>query len=454
MKEAEEEKKKKNELSENDIAKLAFRGLPTTTASKMKTKRVSFGTAMTSEGMYVLGGFTQDFRALNSVEFFSFVTASWTTLPGMQQCRSGCGAVAVGTTRIFVFGGKDEGPLDTVEVYDTIDQKWTYLKDMSVRRCGCVAVVLDHGNMICVLGGHDGTQLLDSMDILDVNSLEWCPPPVPLPPMNMARTGFGAVAVMRDDRFRIYVFGGRDSQGRRVGSVEALDVVVEATECRWKEVASLSTPRYGCVAVPTRKDRYVFVMGGYNGCGRPLQTCEVLDVMTETWSGVLPLLSTPRVGSGAAYDESKQRLILVGGLSGAEVLDTTEQMHLKSHSESFHEDEEAINEPCSPNQATEVESSPHDGHEVVFEVPRGSTENGAADRPSEAHEPPVVAVGQLLPTTETADQWSTLNGALTEEEALQLALHESTRMVINTTPESTSDPLSTVGEMGSPQNPK
>ncbi|KAM9326627.1 kelch domain-containing protein 8B [Gastrophryne carolinensis] len=76
----------------------------------------------------------------------------------------------------------------------------------------------------------------------------------------------------------------------------------------WEVFPPMPTCRVYCT--PAYQDGHLFVMGGCSKTGLPLDTVEMLDVVSQTWT-VLPSLPTPRAGA-AAVAVGKQVLVMGG----------------------------------------------------------------------------------------------------------------------------------------------
>ena len=91
----------------------------------------------------------------------------------MSEQRDGCAAVA-SSGRLYVLGGSndEDRPLSTVEVFDPADGRWSYVASMSTPRRGVAAVELA-GGKILACGGWNGTQLLKTCEMYDVELDRW-----------------------------------------------------------------------------------------------------------------------------------------------------------------------------------------------------------------------------------------------------------------------------------------
>jgi hypothetical protein len=108
----------------------------------MCSRRSAGAAASTLDFLYVCGGWSADWQALDSVECFCPKANAWHRTPSMMAARDG--AVAVAAARcILVFGGRCDGQcLSSGEVYDPRTSVWTPLADMKERRSAAASVMV------------------------------------------------------------------------------------------------------------------------------------------------------------------------------------------------------------------------------------------------------------------------------------------------------------------------
>ena len=144
--------------------------------TSMRVPRAGCSCATLGDLLYVVGGrsglFACTAGVYSSVETYDPVDDVWGKVANMSEPRDGCAAVAC-SGRLYVLGGTDEShPLSSVEVFSPADGKWSYVASMSTPRRGLAAVELP-GNKILACGGWDGTQLLKSCELYDVELDQW-----------------------------------------------------------------------------------------------------------------------------------------------------------------------------------------------------------------------------------------------------------------------------------------
>ena len=121
------------------------------------------------EKVIVMGGWNNT-GVLDQCEMLHMTTHETVELSRMNVCRYGFAAVALSATEIMVIGGHDGSKaLDTVEVYDTETNQWTLLPGtLSTPRSMCAAVKVE--DRVYVMGGIGISRWepLDSCEILDL----------------------------------------------------------------------------------------------------------------------------------------------------------------------------------------------------------------------------------------------------------------------------------------------
>ena len=175
------------------------------------------------------------------------------------------------------------------------------------------SVVIDHpdtdnasnkrGETVVVLGGYQQGQgnvnSVLALNLADSNK-QWREGP----PMNQKRSNHAAVVCNGG----IYVMGGY-SNGSTLDCMERIDSNdFSALESHWTTLTCrLSTQRFGCCAVAVH-NRYIVVMGGYNG--RYLSSVDIIDTSTHTVTAG-PSMTVPREWCASAV--IGHRIYVVGG---------------------------------------------------------------------------------------------------------------------------------------------
>ena len=253
----------KSETNTVEIFKLDHNGVwkPSTAGASMKTRRLGcvaatlrsfesqpFAPVDQSECIVVFGG--HDGSVLKSAERYHPRLDRWTESPSLPM-DGRFDAAAVGIRhRLYVLGGHDgRQPSNQINIFNTISCSWSTAPPMVVNRSHCGAAVL-LGRYICVVGGDNGKQALNSVEMYDTESKAW----TALPPMMSRRkgcvaAGFGGC---------LYVFGGTD--GKQVlNSCEQFNIATQS----WSLLPPMKCRRFGS-AIATFKNR-ICIVGGFDG---------------------------------------------------------------------------------------------------------------------------------------------------------------------------------------------
>ena len=194
--------------------------------ARMPTARGSLAAGVVDGKLYALGGSDSEGNPLDTVERYHPVTKTWTALAPMPTARYGLAAGVV-DGKLYALGGSDsEGnPLDTVERYDPATDRWTALAPMPTNRTRLAVVVKE--NMLYALGGSIGDDLKPGKPRWYGNATTTVERYDPITTgkwwtaesLSTARMGHSAVVLID----RIYVLGGRDSNGEHVDTVDRSD---------------------------------------------------------------------------------------------------------------------------------------------------------------------------------------------------------------------------------------
>ncbi|CAH2047275.1 unnamed protein product, partial [Iphiclides podalirius] len=221
------------------------------TLAPMNTHRHGLGVALLGDGpnspIYAVGGH-DGWIYLNSVERWDACSRTWTTVAPMAGARSTCGVAAL-RGRLYAAGGRDGGAcLRSVECYDPATNHWTNCAPMTRRRCGlsvCAA-----GGYLYALGGHEAPAntvggRLACVERYDPTADSW----VLLARLSYARDAIGS-CLLGD---RIVAVGGYDG-------VQYLNVVevYDSESNTWRKLAPLTTGRAGAAVVAVPPPRNLF----------------------------------------------------------------------------------------------------------------------------------------------------------------------------------------------------
>jgi N-acetylneuraminic acid mutarotase len=253
--------------------------------------------------LYVHGGFP------GIAEIFSFGSTSglyrlnpergrWTQLPSSPTPRAAEAAAVIGH-RMYVAGGANEtGSLNSLEIYDFHRKRWLAGPSFQGPARNHALGVASNG-FFYVLGGRSGgttgdpslAQNYADVDRYNPRRHRW----VWRPPMQGARSGFGAV-ILRDDR--IVAFGGEDWPFR---SVIATAELFDPRTKRWTFLPDMRTPRHG-LAAAALGDRVYAIEGATDvTASEPTSLVEALDVPAASKSRARGTSSTSRRASSARH---------------------------------------------------------------------------------------------------------------------------------------------------------
>ncbi|KAL4714324.1 hypothetical protein ACJJTC_009676 [Scirpophaga incertulas] len=227
----------------------------------LHARRSTLGVAVLGEVIYAVGGF-DGVTGLSSGEALdtSADSPTWRPIAAMGTRRSSVGVAAL-NAQLWAVGGYDGAQrqcLHTVERYDPTTDTWSPAPSMSVRRSG--AGVGAVGGALYAVGGHDGPSVRRSVERLV-----------------LAPAGAGGS-------------GGAGGTGGTGGSADG-------GEPRWEPAPPMHTPRRNAAVVAHRGRLYV--VGGDDGTTN-LDTVEVFDPATETWSILPERMSVGRSYAGVA----------------------------------------------------------------------------------------------------------------------------------------------------------
>ncbi|XP_013138064.1 PREDICTED: kelch-like protein 5 [Papilio polytes] len=193
------------------------------TLAAMNTHRHGLGVAVLGNGphapVYAVGGH-DGWIYLNSVERWDAASRTWTVVAPMAGARSTCGVAALRDVvnfadirimikkmltynysicaaggYLYALGGHEApantmgGRLACVERYDPVTDTWTLLARLSYARDAIGSCLL--GDRIVAVGGYDGVQYLNLVEIYDAESNTWRN----LAPISIGRAGAAVVAV-------------------------------------------------------------------------------------------------------------------------------------------------------------------------------------------------------------------------------------------------------------------
>jgi len=122
----------------------------------MPAPRMGAAACKVGDAIYVVGGFDGN-KALDQVDVYDVVAATWSVKPPMPVARAYPACFAV-NNRLLVFGGQADGtqgpPLGSVTLYDPNTNEWTARANMPTARGDAASALLDGSTYL--LGGSTG----------------------------------------------------------------------------------------------------------------------------------------------------------------------------------------------------------------------------------------------------------------------------------------------------------
>ena len=219
------------------------------------------------------------------MEAFDPTSHAWEILDGPSLPRTHAVAVAV-QHYLYVLGGRTHDDhattsVDRLDVYR--DSAWQCAPSLTIARYSAAALCLS--GTLCILGGFDGVEALDSCEVLrhDDSYMEadsWCC----FASLPLARGRHAAVAVLEN----VYLLGGMD------GGYRSLDLASQASWQRpvcqlseWSSLPSMHHARSGCAAGVVHHS--IVVVGGVASGWTTLSSVERFQLQSRHWETVAPM---------------------------------------------------------------------------------------------------------------------------------------------------------------------
>ena len=247
------------------------------------------------------------------------------TIEGMSSGRAYHSATLLGVNKVLVAGGEGTG---SAQVFDTETGTWTEASSMATGRQRHTALLLKDpqqpvSSRVFVLGGEDPSgNPLRSAEIFDLRTGEWTsagemaddrsgPNATLMPPLGQSGRAFYP-------KGRVLVTGGTDSAGRLLSTSEFFNPAID----KWTPAGEMNEARanhtsilLGQVASGHYLGGRVLVTGGGNAGGPYVDSAELYDRASDTWSLSCPMLNARAFHTATMLHNG--RVLVVGGL-GAE----------------------------------------------------------------------------------------------------------------------------------------
>ncbi|XP_016655849.1 kelch-like protein 2 [Acyrthosiphon pisum] len=238
-------------------------------------------------------------------EWYDPVTKLRENALGLKECREFAGLAVIRDQFVFAVGGVNGSSSKSVSMLDVSSQSpsWVPMVDMLVSRKRLGVGVL--GDSIYAVGGHDGNNALNSVEVFDVSTQKWRM----VSSMTIVRRDFG-VGVLNN---LLYAVGGSDGKWC-LKSVECYDPTLDT----WTPVAEMSVRRHG-VGVGVL-DGLLYAIGGY-GNKKYLKSVEVYRPSDGVWSSIADMEICRSCPGVAVLDGL---LYVFGGEKESSIVDTVE----------------------------------------------------------------------------------------------------------------------------------
>jgi len=206
---------------------------------------------------------------------------SWTGFPQMLHPAWGIATAVIGS-KIFVIGGFDGTQvLNIVQVYDVNADSWSYYPPLKSARAFPYSAVSIDGTNIYVFGGTQGPTGIEidltSVEVYNVQANSW----VLLPLIqSMPYAHYSGCSAMIGDE--VYFFGGQNRNSTGGNSSPQISSYNTQTNI-WK-VFALTMPvgRWNAVAVAVNNN--IYILGGINETGIVTNLVDMLDTVHMQWS--------------------------------------------------------------------------------------------------------------------------------------------------------------------------
>ncbi len=290
------------------FAQAAWAAETWTTKADMPTGRCEAVAAVLNGKIYVLSGF--DSTYLKNNESYDPVANSWDDTLTEVWTERRAPAVGAVNGKIYVIGGRNIRPtgggyIPDNEEYDptregmTDPSPWAIVASMTTPRSSAASATVN--GKIYVIGGHNGTSVLDTCEEYNPGGNSWAT----MASMPTAREG--ATASVVDGK--IYVFGGHDGTNDST-KCEVFDPS-DGPSGSWTTAASMNTARR--FAASAAANGMIYVMGGASGnylTPTFHSTNEEYNVAGNTWTTRASMPAIRRAPSAAAVNG---KIYVIGG---------------------------------------------------------------------------------------------------------------------------------------------
>jgi hypothetical protein len=245
---------------------------------EMRYPRMHHQIAALGSLIYIVGGEDGD-NIFNSVEIFDPLSKlnskQWIQTSSMITPRCNFGLVSLDSNTLYALGGHIGADItSSIEMFNCQTGIWTLLPYKLKSPCYGFACVQMNGLILCIGGSCIFNLPIKTTEIFNPRTGQsyFCTD------MNEARS-FSSACV-DDEQEKIFIFGGADSNGNGLRSVE----VYNSFHCRWSNLPSMLFNRISpCVY---RIGYFIIVFGGRTSLTpncEILNTAEIFDIQKNLW---------------------------------------------------------------------------------------------------------------------------------------------------------------------------
>jgi len=274
-----------------------------TTGANMITPRTDFSGTSLNEKIYIIGGFNNKGKVMNTVEYYDPKTDTWSTASPLPE-RLDHTAAAVYNGTLYVVGGytredntytRPGNPSDKLFIYNPSNDKWDEGMSMPQGR-GALTANFINGTLYAV-GGVDNSGVTNSNTAYDPLLDEWTEKTA----MPSAREHLASAVVDG----KLYVIGGR-VQGfqNNLDTNEVYDPIRDS----WTALEAMPSKRGGLAAASSANGN-IYVFGG-EGPEGTFNNNEKYDPNADNW---MSELSMPTARHGLVAVAVDDRIYVVGG---------------------------------------------------------------------------------------------------------------------------------------------
>ena len=270
-----------------------------------------FAYAQDSNRIYAFGG--MDLNDLKSAETYNFSTHTWSKIASMGTPRQAHTATMLNSGQVFICGGatRQYGKLavsfhDSAEVYDTVNDIYTPVPvSMVTERSNHTATILPSGDVL-IIGGFNSLGVLNKVESYTGAAF------VAKTDLNTERYAHTATLTLGGDK--VIVTGGINSLYNTIDSIEIYDILSNT----WTVSTQVLNNKVANHRAALLADGRILICGGNNGLG-PMSFYQIYDPNTDTISvaknmqSVREFHSIIKITSGI----NNGRILVYGGLKSS-----------------------------------------------------------------------------------------------------------------------------------------